>query len=90
MQDQDRGKNIIVRAFDGEAVPVRIWQIVDRVAFVMSEVEYEKRRVGERSLDPVGIPIADCFKYIIDNKEITEIPTGQPNPDWDRMTTIYT
>jgi len=56
-----RGEVVLVRAFGGEPVKLRVWGVKNSVVFVTNEMEYEKLVAGKPALDPIAFPKRDIF-----------------------------
>ena len=52
---------MLVRAFGGEPVKLRVWNVKSSVVFITSEDEYEKLAAGQPALDPIAFPRKDIF-----------------------------
>lgn len=57
-----RGEKVIVRAFGGEPLLRRIWEVFPHVIDICSEEGYKKLMAGEDWL-PVGFPREDVFRF---------------------------
>jgi hypothetical protein len=70
MEPTDRGQVVIAKSVSGHPSKLRIWSIGAGVAYLLTEHEFSKRNIGQKSLDPVGVPIEDVFAYTKQNKDI--------------------
>jgi hypothetical protein len=60
------GKLVIVRAFEDEAVVMKVWEESEATVYVMAPVEYSKHVVGAPASSPIGFPTADVFEFDMD------------------------
>jgi hypothetical protein len=66
-----RGETLIVRAFGGELLVRRVWDITKTLVYIATEEQYEKLASGswspserlELCLEPIGVPAEDVFQY---------------------------
>lgn len=77
-----RGETIVVKEFTGNAIVVRLWEVCPFGLLIHSEEEFHKRMTGEPHLDPVGFPLADCYKY--DDPATAQL-TALEGVQWDKL-----
>jgi hypothetical protein len=77
-----RGQLVVVKDVDGALLIRRAWDCSEKGIYIHSEEEWKKRMNGEKSLEPVGFPVEDVFRY--DDKAKTEL--ASPSPSWEKLT----
>jgi hypothetical protein len=58
-----RGETVIVRAFGGKPLLKKVWSVGARVVYLLDETDLEKMLAGGESVQPIGFPKEDVFKY---------------------------
>jgi hypothetical protein len=76
-----RGQLIVIRDVNGFPLLVRLWETVRAGVFIHSEEEWEKRKNGQKALEPVGFPYEDVFEY--DNATDLQLRSGAM--DWGQL-----
>jgi hypothetical protein len=79
-----QGQLIVVKDVNGNALIRRVWDITDYGAFIHSEEEFSKRMRGEKTLDPVGFPACDAFKY----DDVAKAQIGETVLNWEKLTPL--
>ena len=74
-----RGQLIVVKDVNGSLLLLRVWDCTENGVYVHSEEEWQKRTSGEKSLEPVGVPIEDVFQY--DAKAQEELASINPSSE---------
>jgi hypothetical protein len=58
-----RGDTVIVRAFGGKPLILKVWSVGARVVYLTDEGGIEKMQAGAEIIPPLGFPKEDVFKY---------------------------
>lgn len=58
-----RGDTVIVRAFGGKPLLLRVWSVGARVVYLTDDGGIERMRAGAEAVPPLGFPKEDVFKY---------------------------
>ena len=75
-----KGDMVIVRAFRGVPLVRRVWEEDENGIYITDEVHFNRLMAGEDTVQPIGFPREDVFKYD------PEITVETDNLDWDRLT----
>lgn len=76
-----KGDFVIVRAFGGEALVRRVWEVAGNTVFISAPEQYARLAEGQEALWPVGFPRRDVFHY--DPALAGPITSG--NIDWREL-----
>lgn len=58
-----RGETVIVRAFGGKPLVMKVWSVGARVVYLTDKADLEKMLAGAEVPPPIGFPREDVFKY---------------------------
>lgn len=76
-----RGDLVIVRAFRGVPLVRRVWEEVERGVYITDDTYFERLLAGEKSIQPIGFPREDVFRY--DPDLAKEMDTLYQSGKWD-------
>jgi hypothetical protein len=77
-----KGQLVVVKDVNGVPLVRRLWDCSASGAYILSEEEWEKKMSGQQSLDPVGFPMNDVFRY----DENAKAALLSPEFSWDVLT----
>ena len=58
-----RGSVVVVRAFDGQRLVRRVWDVKGKTVYVCDDQGFERLVAGDPEAMPIGFPAADVFEH---------------------------
>jgi hypothetical protein len=83
-----RGDLVIVRAFRGVPLVRRVWEEVAQGVYITDDTLFERLSKGENTVQPVGFPREDVFKYDPDLAKDMDTLYQAGEWDWTKLAPV--
>lgn len=83
-----RGDLVIIRAFRGVPLVRRVWEEVGHGVYITDDIHLEKLMAGEDTVQPVGFPREDVFKFDPELAAVMDDLIQNGNWDWTKLVPV--
>ena len=81
-----KGNRVIVRAYGGEPLVRRVWEVEPGVVYITDDVHLQRLLMGDETVPPAPFPQADVFKYRPKIAgELEQCFKQKQKIDWERL-----